>query len=192
MVNSNKKIENIIIAAKDLFWKYGIKRVRVEEICKKARVSKMTFYKHFENKIELAKSVYDKVAEEDIMKFHEIIHENSSSEEKIKKFLLLKHKSTNQISQEFLIDFYTDKELGLKEFIEAKIQKAWQLILDDLKFAQSKGWIRKDIRPELIISISQKITELANDSKLLQLYDSPQELIMAFADFMIYGIMPPK
>ena len=40
----NKKKQSIIKASRDLFMRYGIKRVTVEEICETAGVSKMTFY----------------------------------------------------------------------------------------------------------------------------------------------------
>ena len=52
-LTTNPKYLDIFKTAKDLFWKYGIKRVSIEEICKEAKVSKMTFYKFFPNKIEL-------------------------------------------------------------------------------------------------------------------------------------------
>ena len=52
-VNS-PKVSQIMLAAKDLFWKFGIRKVSIEEICSKANVSKVTFYKYFENKIDLA------------------------------------------------------------------------------------------------------------------------------------------
>ena len=50
----NKKFQDTITTAKMLFWKHGIKRVSIEEICKEASVSKMTFYKFFKNKEALA------------------------------------------------------------------------------------------------------------------------------------------
>jgi AcrR family transcriptional regulator len=53
--------DKIIEAAQDLFWHYGIKKVTVEEISDQAGVSKMTFYRKFENKFELAKVVLEKV-----------------------------------------------------------------------------------------------------------------------------------
>ena len=40
--------------AKNLFFKFGLRRVSVEEICKKASVSKMTFYRNFNNKEHIA------------------------------------------------------------------------------------------------------------------------------------------
>ena len=57
MPKHNKKYKQIIATSKELFWKFGIKRVTVEEICSQAHVSKMTFYKFFPNKIELAKII---------------------------------------------------------------------------------------------------------------------------------------
>ena len=49
------KHKKLIQTGKALFFKYGIKKVSVAEICKEAGVSKMTFYKHYANKGELAK-----------------------------------------------------------------------------------------------------------------------------------------
>lgn len=83
----NKKQELILHTAKELFWKHGFKRVSVEEICKIAKVSKMTFYKFYPNKIELAKAVCDNVIEDSIAKFHEVLHKEITTEEKIKKIL---------------------------------------------------------------------------------------------------------
>ena len=54
MQNVNRKYDDIMSTGKDLFWKYGIRRVTVEEICEKSNVSKMTFYKYFPNKETLA------------------------------------------------------------------------------------------------------------------------------------------
>ena len=49
---SSKKYQDIKKKGKELFWKYGTKRVTVEEICREAGVSKMTYYKFFKNKNE--------------------------------------------------------------------------------------------------------------------------------------------
>jgi AcrR family transcriptional regulator len=59
MQSASKKYESILITGHDLFWKFGFKRVTIDEICKKAEVSKMTFYKYFTDKIDLAKKVFD-------------------------------------------------------------------------------------------------------------------------------------
>jgi AcrR family transcriptional regulator len=75
----------ILSTAKDLFWKHGFRRVSVEEICKKSGISKMTFYRYFPNKIEVAKAVFDKVSREGYEQFQSILNEISSPEEKSEK-----------------------------------------------------------------------------------------------------------
>jgi AcrR family transcriptional regulator len=49
----NKKYQDLLNTARELFFKHGTKRVTIEEICEKADVSKMTFYKFFRNKEDL-------------------------------------------------------------------------------------------------------------------------------------------
>ncbi|MDH5400751.1 MAG: TetR/AcrR family transcriptional regulator, partial [Cyclobacteriaceae bacterium] len=58
-ITQNRKYQAIFETAKELFWKYGIRRVTIEEICKEAGVSKMTFYKFFPNKVALANTILE-------------------------------------------------------------------------------------------------------------------------------------
>ncbi len=69
---NNHRYVQVLAAARELFWKHGLKRVTVEEICREAGVSKMTFYKFFPNKVTLAKAVYDKEVETGYEKFIEL------------------------------------------------------------------------------------------------------------------------
>ena len=50
---SNSSKEQVIMeTARRLFWKHGISRIKVKEICEESEVSKMTFYRLFNNKID--------------------------------------------------------------------------------------------------------------------------------------------
>ena len=188
---SNKKIINILQTARSLFWKHGFKRVSVEEICQKAGVSKMTFYRYFPNKIELARTVYDKEVDEGIGKFKEIMtNENTSPLQKMEKILLLKLEGSHEISREFLEDFYSNPELGLSAHVAEKTKMSWDEIITDFKSAQEKGWFRKDFKPEALLAMAYKFAELITDENLLKLYSTPQDLVMEMARFYTYGIMP--
>lgn len=186
------KQDLILKVSKELFWKHGFKRVSVEEVCVKAGISKMTFYRCYSNKIELAKSVYDMITQEGIDKFHEIMKENSIQEEKIKRILLLKYESTNQISHEFLMDFYNSKEPGLKEYVEAKTMEGRQQVLSELKAAQNQGLFRKDFNPEILFFVFHKIMELFSEPEVIKLYKHPQDAIMEILNLIMYGVLPRK
>jgi AcrR family transcriptional regulator len=186
----NKKYNDIIITGKDLFWKHGFRRVTIEEICQKAHVSKMTYYKFFPNKIELAKTVFRNAADEGERKFKDLIHGDLSPSEKIRGMILMKIESTNHLSREFLEDFYSGSDPELQEFVTEVTVKAWKSMLADFELAQVKGIFRSDFKPEFLMQVSFKMVDLLKDEKLLALYDSPQELIIEFSKLIAWGISP--
>jgi len=186
---SKKQIELLKIA-RELFWKHGFKRVSIEEVCLRAQVSKMTFYRFYSNKIELAKAVYDEEVNKGLNVFKAILAENLEPAEQIRKILFLKLKGTNDISQEFIKDFYDSPELGLNSYIEEKTRLIWNEMLDYFVQAQQKGLFRKDFKPEFFLNLSSHLTGMLSDENLQKLYDTPQELIIEIANFCIYGIAP--
>lgn len=190
---SNTRYNQILATAKVLFWKHGFKRVTVEEICREAGVSKMTYYKFFRNKKEVAKAVYDMVVEKGYEDFKAIMDDKDTSpRQKMEQILLLKLEGTNDISREFLTDFYSNPELGLSEYIEQKTREIWVNVIGDFKKAQEKGWLRKDFKPEGIFLFINRLFDIFEDESAAELYDSPQELVMELSRFFTYGIMPSE
>jgi AcrR family transcriptional regulator len=185
----NKKYNQLMDAGRELFWKHGFKRVTIDEICGKADVSKMTFYKYFPDKIELAKSVFGKVVSEGEERLKSIIKEDCLPTEKIRKMIMLKLEGTNDISPEFMQDFYFGSS-ELKSFVEMRTMRSWNWLINDFKEAQKAGIFRKDFKPELMIKMQQKIVELLDDRSVAAMYDSQQEMVMEFAKLMFYGIAP--
>ncbi|HKK81807.1 MAG TPA: TetR/AcrR family transcriptional regulator, partial [Prolixibacteraceae bacterium] len=108
MSKNNKKYNDIIEAAQKLFWKFGFKKVTIEEICREGNVSKMTFYKYFDNKVDVAKRVLDKVIGSASGQFKKLKNEAESAPELMEGMLKMKKEGVHDISKEFLADFYTD------------------------------------------------------------------------------------
>ena len=52
---------NIIKVAESLFVKYGIKSIKVDDICNELRMSKKTFYSEFANKESLIEQVFEQI-----------------------------------------------------------------------------------------------------------------------------------
>jgi AcrR family transcriptional regulator len=187
---SNPKYEAIIAKGKSLFWKHGIKRVTVEEICLESQVSKMTFYKFFPNKIELAKVLLQQILEESSQQFNKILSDNIPFTEKINRIIRLKFEATENISTEFISDLYKNKEYGLSDYMEAQRNKTLNLFIEFLTQSQEKGDIRKDIKIEFIMDYINYGNSLFENKALASKYDNPQALIMEFMNFLFYGLSP--
>jgi AcrR family transcriptional regulator len=189
---NNPKKQQIVSTARDLFWKYGFRRVSIEEICREANVSKMTFYKHFKNKDELAKYIIDLITGIAMKKYREIMDSDMPFIQKVQKSILLKMESSNEMSQEFFDDFHKNASPELREHFNKLVRANLQTIQNDYIMAQKKGDVRPDINPNFILYYLDKILEMAKDENLMKMYKSPPDLINELTRFFFYGILPRK
>ncbi|MEA2106522.1 MAG: TetR/AcrR family transcriptional regulator [Bacteroidota bacterium] len=185
-----KKVDQILKVAKELFWKHGINRVTVEEICKKSKVSKMTFYKYFDNKTDIVKHIYKNTATDAMNKYRAIMDSDLAFKEKVKKSLDLKMEQTETMSHEFYHDLLKSEDPEIKEMFTNTLNESLQVILADYTKAQKKGEIRKDIKPEFILYFLNHMNDMAKDERLESLYKDPNEMIMELTNFFFYGILP--
>ena len=98
---TTKTYKLLLQTAKKLFWKDGIYAVSVEEICKVADVSKMTFYRYFKNKDEIAEAVIDTLIDKGIKKYRSIMQSDVHFEIKAKELIRYKYKEIKGISAVF-------------------------------------------------------------------------------------------
>lgn len=186
------KRKQLINTAKDLFFKYGIKRVTVEEICQEAGVSKMTFYKHYKNKNELVKTMITQMTDDALEKYRTLMDSDIPFEEKVRETIKMKLEGTDQMSQEFFRDYLPHADPDLLEFIHRRANESMELVIRDYAEAQKRGEIRQDIKIEFILWYLNKMFDLMADENLENMYDSPQDMIMEMMNFFFYGIMPHK
>lgn len=192
LINMSKispKHSAILSTGKELFWKHGIKRVTVEEICEKAGVSKMTFYKYFTNKNELVREIISQLIEDGISKMDEISQMDIPYAEKAKMMIMLKLEGTNEISKEFMADYYTLNDPDLIEFLNNGSQEVFRKFMASVIEAQEKGEVRKEINPSFIMYFFNHMPSMASDPALMELYPNGQDLIMELLRFFFYGIL---
>ena len=192
MKKQSEKLQAILDAGKSLFWKHGIKRVSIEEICQVAGVSKMTFYNYFSNKSALAKHIIEEISEEGIENYKNIINSDISYDQKVKKMIQAKMTNSNDISQELFLDLYKYRDKEIYSTIEAIKNRIFNIYLDDFRIAQKTGDIRSDIKPEFILYFLNRITEMMTDTELVSMYPDPQHLIAEITNIFFYGIMSEK
>ncbi|RKY87641.1 TetR/AcrR family transcriptional regulator [candidate division KSB1 bacterium] len=190
--HKNQKFQQLVTTAYNLFMRFGIHRVSIEEICSEANVSKMTFYKYFRNKIELTKYLLNQIFSEQMNKYRKIMAQQVSFPEKVKQIIQLKQEQTDMMSQEFFNDLFRNPNPEIVELVEKMRQESFNEVLNDLKKARENRDIRQNLKPEFILYFLNHMTEMVKDENLLKLYNSPNELIMELTSFFFYGILTPE
>jgi AcrR family transcriptional regulator len=185
---TTKSYQAILSGAKSLFWAYGIRKVTVEEICEKAGVSKMTFYRNFNNKLEVAEQIIKQIVDQAMEDYDAIMEQEIPFSEKIALFVELKHKNAKGISFEFVSDIVGNDYPELKGRLGKYQELMFQNIIRDFTKAQQQGWIRKDLKIPFMIHMLNMINEHLLDEQLVAMYDSTTDLIMELTNFFFYGI----
>ncbi len=188
-ITKSKKLGQITETAHDLFMRHGIKRITIEEICRTAGVSKMTFYKYFNNKNGLAISVLDSIFTKAEKRYHDIMAQDVSYSEKVKDIIKLKLDASKDVSNEMLQDLWHNPVPEVADYIQKRSQATLKQFLDDIIAAQKKGEIRQDINPHFILYFIGQMQEMAGDEKVLNMYETTQDLASEMMNFFFYGIL---
>lgn len=174
------KKEQIVQAAEALFTRYGSRRVTVEEICRRARVSKMTFYKNFANKIELVRHIRDLYVEEGFRKFDEIKALDIPFARKIDRMTRWKVEFGMRMNAEFIREMVsTDRVV---EDVKARF-------LDNLKDARHKGEIRDDIDPDFLWMVTEKLSELVSEGTWKEVFSDFSQYQYQARTLIFYGLL---
>ncbi len=148
------KRDKLVETAIRLFSEHGSKRVTVEELCREAGVSKMTFYRYFRNKVALVRQIHDDWLDEGFRKFDEIDALDIPFPDKIDRMGRWKAEFASRVNAGFieeLIDVEHSKELGKQRFLR------------NIRRAQERGEIRPEIDLEILWLVLDKLGELFKD-----------------------------
>ena len=187
-----KKQNDIFEAGKKLFYRYGIKRVTVEEICREANASKMTFYKYFPNKVGLAKIVIDDFYSSALEEYENMMRSDISVEEKVEKTFELKLESASKLDMEFVADLYKYPDETIQKHL-----RAWQkknLKTTEKWFIEMKqeGQIMKELTFPVFILYANAIQDFAFNDETIKLFSTTRELARFITRLFIHGIAEDK
>jgi AcrR family transcriptional regulator len=185
---ASKSDEIVFEASRKLFWKHGIKRVTVEEICKEAGISKMTFYRNFSNKEEVAKKILTLLFEKGLEDYRANMRADKPFAQKMVQMVIQKHEGSIDISEEFIQDIYSKEITELKDLIESFKIKMRKELIEDLTVAQREGHIRKELKLSFIPLMLTTFEKMMLDKTFIGKYSTPHDAVMELTNFFLYGI----
>jgi hypothetical protein len=149
----------------------------------------MTYYKFFTNKMDLVKTIMDKILQDSLKKYKQILASNIPYPEKVMGMVKLKRDQIETMSSEFFRDYVQSGDPELLAYLEQVSGESMQIFVDDFHKAQQNGDIRKDLKIEFIMVVMNRLIDMAHEDVLLDMYDNPQDLVMEITNFLFYGIL---
>lgn len=192
MPGSSKRADKeaaILDAGRQLFLRHGVRRTRVEEICRAAGVSKRTFYLRFRNREDLATRVLDLLVNESQRRIEAILAAEMPIEDKVRAIIAAKSHLAAEASEELYHELMTD-DSALGELARQR-QRDWdERVRRFYREAQARGQIRQDIDVDLLMFMLVRAREIIDDPSLLAIEPDFSRRVESVLKLFFYGIVP--
>ena len=189
-----KSQKALFISGKKLFWKHGISRISVEELCSHAGISKMTFYRYYDNKYHLAREILLAEITEGVKHYDEIMHTSRPFKERFSDLMIYKALQAKMMSIELIQDLYLDnpENKNLRNFMQDQQEINFARLRNDLIDAQQRGEIRSDLRIDFLMHLLITFAQQMQNPQLLSQNETPVDVVKDFAQFFLHGIVEQR
>lgn len=184
--------QSILAAACCLFREKGFKKTSIEEMCQRADVSKMSFYRSFKDKIDLFITIFTPIFKEELAWSERLLSCDIPFRAKLDA--LLKKRKENLVTPftSLFLELYPTKNPELHAFAKDLQQQIDALNIRFLKLGQHEKVIPKNIKPAIFLLLIQKRDELIMDPALVAIAPSFEERFLIVNEFFYFGLKGDK
>lgn len=190
--DSSETQNRIIEAAAQLLKAHGVRRVSVEDICKKADLSKVTFYKYFEDKIEIGKIVLENTFQKTLSRSEKILNSDFSFQEKFQLILESNDLYRQDLGEPFLEDLLHDVDPELTQKLAEIAQRAQKINEKFIKQGQTSGVLSKKFSIDFILFVAEQLNGIAKKPELSQIVPNTLDKMHLLNEFFFFGISENK
>jgi AcrR family transcriptional regulator len=184
-----KMKERILFASQELFLKYGIRSISMDDIAKHLAISKKTIYEFFKDKDELVQVIMLKELNKNRCDFKKI---GKASANVIEEFFeMMQHASEmfGKINPSVFYDLQKYHPEAWNLFQEFKRNYILKIVEGLLKKGIKQGYIRPDIRPEILARMRIAQIDMGFNPDIFPSGKfTVTEVQMAMLEHFLYGI----
>lgn len=182
--------ERILSEAEQLFWKYGVRSVTMEDIARELGISKKTIYQHFSDKEDILYQVIELKINTDVSEIECMTIQTPNPVEGLLMALEVMHKNKDNVSPNLLIDIKRYYPKAFTLFRKHMDQHLMKSVLENIQKGIAMELYRSDINPAILARMRAEQIELAfnNDffpTNQYTMIDIQRELIHHFVRGML-------
>lgn len=188
-----KTKDRILQGAQELFFKYGIKSITMDDVAKHLAISKKTIYKYYSDKNELVEAMTKQLMNKNEGEFECITQESGNIVEEF--FLIMKHLATmfSQMNPNLFYDLQKYHPHSWKLFKDFKEECIEGMVEDSLKRGIEQGLVRPDINTKIIARLRMEEVEMGlNPESFPPTKFKIVDVQLALLDHFLHGICTLK
>lgn len=189
----DKKGEKLILGARDLFMKYGIKSLNMDDLARHLGVSKKTLYQIVSDKNELVDLAFAKVIEIECRQVEEITDRGCNAIDElfeVSKVIVNMLSNVHPSVHYDLVKYHPDV---FKKRQDQQQDMVYEIMRLNIEKGKEEGLYRKDVNSNIISKIYIAKMDVVFDGELFPPHEmSFQEVYMEMFRYHIRGIASQK
>ncbi|MBI3501474.1 MAG: TetR/AcrR family transcriptional regulator [Bacteroidetes bacterium] len=185
--------ERILQAAQELFFRYGIRSVSMDDIAKHLSISKKTIYRFYKDKDAVVRALMQMKMKMDQKNFRRITSESENVIEEM--FNIMQHlgKVISQMNPNLIYDLQKYHSPSWKLFKEFRENNILTMVEDMLVRGMKQGYIRQEISTKILARLRVEQIEMGFNPNVFP----PDkfkilEVQLAMLEHFLYGICTLK
>lgn len=185
--------DKILRGAEELFMRFGIRSVSMDDLARHLGMSKKTLYQHVPDKDELVLMVARAHMERNKALTESIRREARNPIEELARISTCIRSAMESLNPSLLFDLQKFHQRAWNAWLEFKRGYLRESIVRLLRKGMEEGYIREDIDPEVMASMRIEMVQLAFNSELFSGNRfSLSELQEQLYDHFVYGLVTDK
>ena len=183
----------IIQAAMELFIRYGIRSVSMDDIARQLSISKKTLYQHFKDKEEIINVATRKHMEMEKEEYEEIFQSSKNAVDELAQISKCMRRDFRDINPSVLYDLKKYHHQAWNIWLDFKDNYIIDSMVRNLHKGIEEGYFRKEIDPETLAIFRLEQVQLAFDERIFprDRFDLRDVQIKLF-DHFVHGIVTEK
>jgi TetR/AcrR family transcriptional regulator, cholesterol catabolism regulator len=182
--------ERILEKANELYFRYGVRSITMDEIAAQCGMSKKTIYQFFEDKDALVAAVMDKEMTDTK---NRCLYSQQESENAIHEVFLAMQtalKLFDSMHATLMFDLQKHHPESYNKIQQHKSKFLYQITKDNIERGQQEGLYRKELNAEIMASVRLETTFMAIRGELVfpKNHYSASQIIIEMTDHFLYGM----
>ncbi len=182
--------ENIICAVADLFLKYGIRSVSMDDIAHHMGISKKTIYQHFADKNDLVEQVAGLLIKQRMCEYDDGMKNAGNAIEELFAVSKLVRKHFTDLNPALLYDVQKYYPKAWEQFIKYENDVVYHSVVDNIERGIAEGYFRPEINARVLARIRVEQIHVSFDERVFpkDQYDFKEVQIQLF-DHYVHGLL---
>ncbi len=181
-----ENLSEILLKVEELFLKYGIKSVTMDDVARELGISKKTLYQYVDDKADLIKKVMEFELDKNKECYLSLISRGRNAIEELFEVHKYLGEQIKRFSPSFAYDLKKYYPEILKHVHQVQRENMTDVLLENIRKGKKDGLYRAELKEEVIVKIQVSRIESLHEDNLFTIEDFTSGKI--FREFFIYHI----